>query len=221
METISFLKVSFTTFAHSKSAEMEDRILGKAAELFINNGVKSVTMDEIARELGMSKKTIYTYFETKTQLIEATSLFIFDRIAGGIGEIKSRRTNPIEELFAIRNFILLTLRADKSSPEFQLKKYYPEIFAKLRAKQKALVESSLLDNIRRGIAEEVYRKGLNENFIARMYFIGMTGIKDQVIFPQELFGSEELTELFLEYHLRAIVTQKGLEILNTFIKHKP
>ena len=80
------------------------------------------------------------------------------------------------------------------------------------------MESSLLDNIRRGIAEGVYRKGLNENFIARMYFIGMTGIKDQVIFPQELFGSEELTELFLEYHLRAIVTAQGLEILNSFIK---
>lgn len=218
METISFLKVSFSTFA-AKSAEMEDRILGKAAELFINNGVKSVTMDEIARELGMSKKTIYAHFETKTQLIEATSLFIFERIAGGISEIKSRKINPIEELFTIRNFILLTLRADRSSPEFQLKKYYPEIFAKLRAKQKGLVETSLLDNIRRGIAEGVYRQGLNENFIARMYFIGMTGIKDQVIFPQELFGAEELTELFLEYHLRAIVTAQGLEILNSFIKH--
>ena len=217
METISFLKVSFSTFA-AKSAEMEDRILGKAAELFINNGVKSVTMDEIARELGMSKKTIYTHFETKTQLIEATSLFIFERNAGAISEIKSRKINPIGELFTIRNFILLTLRADRSSPEFQLKKYYPEIFAKLRAKQKSLVESSLLDNIRRGIAEGVYRQGLNETFIARMYFIGMTGIKDQVIFPQELFGSEELTELFLEYHLRAIVTAQGLEILNSFIK---
>ena len=218
METISFLKVSFSTFA-AKSAEMEDRILGKAAELFIDNGVKSVTMDEIARELGMSKKTIYAYFETKTQLIEATSLFIFEKIASGIREIKSRKLNPIEELFTIRNFILLSLREDKSSPEFQLKKYYPEIFARLRAKQKSLVESSLLDNIRRGVAEEIYRKGMNEDFIARMYFIGMTGIKDQVIFPKELFGSEELTELFLEYHLRAIVTAKGLEIVNNFVKH--
>ena len=198
---------------------MEDRILGKAAELFIDNGVKSVTMDEIARELGMSKKTIYAYFETKTQLIEATSLFIFEKIASGIREIKSRKLNPIEELFTIRNFILLSLREDKSSPEFQLKKYYPEIFARLRAKQKSLVESSLLDNIRRGVAEEIYRKGMNEDFIARMYFIGMTGIKDQVIFPKELFGSEELTELFLEYHLRAIVTAKGLEIVNNFVKH--
>ena len=198
---------------------MEDRILGKAAELFIDNGVKSVTMDEIARELGMSKKTIYAYFETKTQLIEATRLFIFEKIASGIREIKSRKLNPIEELFTIRNFILLSLREDKSSPEFQLKKYYPEIFARLRAKQKSLVESSLLDNIRRGVAEEIYRKGMNEDFIARMYFIGMTGIKDQVIFPKELFGSEELTELFLEYHLRAIVTAKGLEIVNNFVKH--
>lgn len=198
---------------------MQEKILKKAADLFLNQGVKNVTMDEIARELGMSKKTIYAYFETKTHLVEATSLYIFDGIASGIQEIKKEKKNPIEELFSIRNFILLSLKEEKSSPEFQLKKYYPKIFAKLRAKQKSLVESSILENIRRGMSEGMYRKGLNEDFIARMYFNGMTGIKDRVIFPENMFGPEELTELFLEYHLRSIVTGKGLEILETFIKH--
>ena len=198
---------------------MQEKILKKAADLFLNQGVKNVTMDEIARELGMSKKTIYAYFETKTHLVEATSLYIFDGIASGIQEIKKEKKNPIEEQFSIRNFILLSLKEEKSSPEFQLKKYYPKIFAKLRAKQKSLVESSILENIRRGMSEGMYRKGLNEDFIARMYFNGMTGIKDRVIFPENMFGPEELTELFLEYHLRSIVTGKGLEILETFIKH--
>ena len=197
---------------------MEDKILKKAADLFLNLGVKSVTMDEIARELGISKKTLYAYSENKTQLIEATSIHVFEGIANGIREIKKEQKNPIEELFSIRNFILLSLREDRSSPEFQLKKYYPQIFSRLRAKQKTLVEWSLVENIRRGISEGVYRKEIREDFIGRIYFIGMTGIKDEVIFPKEMFGAEELTELFLEYHLRAIVTKKGLDILETFIK---
>ena len=214
-----FFKSFLYYLCTSKSANMEERILSKAAELFLNNGVKSVTMDEIARELGMSKKTIYACFETKNELVEATSLYIFDGIANGIAEIKKGSNNPIEELFSIRNFILLSLREEKASPEFQLKKYYPEIFAKLRAKQKSLVEASLSENIRRGIAEGYYRSEIRENFIARMYFIGMTGIKDRVIFPKEMFAAEELTESFLEYHLRAIVTDKGLQILKPFINH--
>lgn len=199
---------------------MEERILSKAAELFLNNGVKNVTMDTIARELGMSKKTLYTCFETKTRLIEATSLHVFEDIASGIREIKKSQKNPIEELFIIRNFILLSLREEKFSPEFQLKKYYPEIFAKLRSKQKELVEWSLEENISRGIAQGYYRPGIREDFTGRMYFIGMTGIKDEVVFPRSLFGGEELTELFLEYHLRAIVTKKGREVLESIIKHQ-
>lgn len=197
---------------------MQERILKKAADLFLNQGVKSVTMDEIARELGMSKKTIYARFETKNQLVEATSIFIFEGIASGIRKIKEEKRDPVEELFVIKNFILLSLREDRSSPEFQLKTYYPEIFAKLRARQKTLVESSITENLQRGISEGVYLEDLKLSFIARIYFIGMTGIKDRIIFPEEMFVPEELTELFLEYHLRSIVTEKGLEKLNNLIK---
>lgn len=200
---------------------MEEKVLVKAAELFLNHGVRNVTMDKIAQELGMSKKTIYTYFETKTHLIEATSLFIFEGIASGISKIKEEKRDPVEELFVIRNFILLSLREDKFSPEFQLKTYYPKIFAKLRAKQKILVETSITENLQRGVSEGLYRKGLESAFIARIYFIGMTGIKDKVIFPEKMFASEELTELFLEYHLRSIVTEKGLEKLKILIEKPP
>jgi hypothetical protein len=67
-----------------------------------------------------------------------------------------------------------------------------------------------------GIETEVFRSNIDVEFIARLYFNGMTGIKDETIFPRKKFSMEYLIENFLEYHLRAIVTENGMKILNNF-----
>ena len=79
------------------------------------------------------------------------------------------------------------------------------------------MHESVRESLAKGIDLDVFRSSIDVDFIARMYFNGMTGIKDQQIFPAEQFNMEYLMESYLEYHLRAIVTNKGLEILNTFI----
>lgn len=196
---------------------MKESILSKAAEKFLNLGVKSVTMDEIAAELGISKKTIYAHFATKTKLVEATALFVFERISEGVENIREEKNDPIEEMYEIKNFACQHLKNEKSSPQFQLQKYYPRIYNTIKSKQRKLLEDQIQQNLNRGIKKGLYRPNLPVEFTSRIYFIGMLGIKDRDLFPESEFSTGELIEKHLEYHLRAIVTEKGLKTLNSIL----
>lgn len=196
---------------------MRENILHKSSELFLTLGFKSVTMDDIANAMGISKKTIYVHFNNKTKLVEAVTFNLFDTICNGIDHICNTASNPIEELYSIKMFVMHHLKNEKASPQYQLKKYYPQIHNQLKIKQFDKMHKSVEDSLAHGVATEVFRNTIDVDFISRMYFTGMTGIKDNMFFPTEHYQMDYLMESYLEYHLRAIVTEKGLEILNQFI----
>jgi len=200
---------------------MREKIIHKSAELFLNLGFKSVTMDDIAAEMGISKKTIYVHFNNKTKLIEAVTFHLFDTICDGIDDICEKAPNPIEELYSIKMYVMHHLKNEKTSPQYQLKKYYPEIHDVLKFKQFEKMHESVSESLIKGKETGVFRANIDVEFISRLYFNGMIGIKDESIFPRPNFSVEYLMESFLEYHLRAIVTEKGFNILNQFItKHQ-
>jgi AcrR family transcriptional regulator len=196
---------------------MKENILHTAKEMFLTLGFKSVTMDDIAHEMGISKKTIYAHYSNKTNLVEACTFHLFDRICAGIDEISEKAPNPIEELYHVKKFVMNHLKDERSSPQYQLRKYYPKIYERLMLKKFEVMSESVKENLNRGVEQELFRSNLDVDFVARMYFNGMTGIKDRELFPEEMFQMNYLMESYLEYHLRAIVTDKGFKILNQFI----
>ena len=185
--------------------------------MFLNLGFKSVTMDDIAHEMGISKKTIYAHYTNKTQLVEDTTMHLFCTISEGIDTICALRKNPIEELYEIKRFAMLHLKDEKSSPQYQLQKYYPKIHRALRQKHFEVMQDCVVDNVQRGIAQGIYRENLNIAFVSRIYFFGVTSIKDHTLFPYDIFPTAALMDDYLEYHLRGIITPKGREILNSII----
>ncbi|MCK0155708.1 TetR/AcrR family transcriptional regulator [Cellulophaga sp. F20128] len=196
---------------------MKEKILEKATNLFLTLGFKSITMDDLAHELGISKKTIYTHFENKTKLVEECTQFLFQSIACGIDSIRESQKNPIEELYEIKKFVMIHLKDEKSSPQYQLQKYYPKIFKSIRQKQFAVMQSCVIENLERGLKQDIYRKNINVDFVSRIYFSGMTSIKDDDLFPIAKFPRALLMDDYLEYHLRGIITPKGRKILNEII----
>ena len=196
---------------------MRDKIIHKSAELFLTLGFKSVTMDDIANELGMSKKTIYQHFDNKTKLVETTTMHVFDMISHGIDCICALEKNPIEELYDIKRFVMEHLKDEKSSPQYQLKKYYPKIYATLKQKQFEVMHECVKDNLNRGMSQSLFRDTIDVEFIVRIYFNSMLAIKDTDLFPLKNFSMNMLMENYLEYHLRGICTNKGLESLNNII----
>ncbi|MFD0835048.1 TetR/AcrR family transcriptional regulator [Mariniflexile aquimaris] len=197
---------------------MRDKIIQKSTEMYLTLGFKSVTMDDIANELGISKKTIYVHFANKTKLVEAVTFEVFETVCDGIDGICNTSLNPIQELYDIKIFVSQYLKNEKTSPNFQLKKYYPQIYQRLHLKQFEKMHESVKISLQKGIETELYRSTINVDYISRMYFVGMSGIKDDNFFPNDIYDMEYLMESFLEYHLRAIVTDKGLQELKKFIK---
>lgn len=196
---------------------MRDKILINAADMFLNYGFKSVTMDDIANKIGISKKTIYQHFDTKTKLVEATTLYMFELISHGIDCICALNKSPIDEIFEIKKFTMEHLKDEKSSPQHQLQKYYPKIFDKLKKNKFGIMQDCITTNLSRGVKEGYYRGSINIEFISRLYFSTMMGLKDPEVFPLEDFSMKTLMDNYLEYHIRGISTDKGIAKLNSLI----
>lgn len=198
---------------------MKEKIIQKATDLFITLGFKSVTMDDIASEMGISKKTIYAHFSNKTNLVKEVTTSLFNIISHNIDCICDENKNPIEELYDIKKMVMIHLKDEKSSPQYQLHKYYPQIAENLKVMQYEKMTDCTLQNLKKGVEQGLYRKDLDIDFISKIYFLGANGIKDDGMFPVNQFPKRTLFESYLEYHLRGIVTPKGLEILKTFINN--
>lgn len=186
--------------------------------MFLTLGFKSVTMDDIAREMGISKKTIYSHFENKLKLVRETTFYVFEKINTGICSICAERHNPIAEIYSIKSLVSEHLKGDKSSPQYQLQKYYPQVFDDLKEKQIASISECVKENLERGIEEGFYRKEIDVELVTKFYLSGNMGLTNLKLFPIEQYNQMQTKSAFLEYHLRAISTEKGLETLLNLIE---
>ena len=137
---------------------MKDQILIKATDMFLTLGFKSVTMDDIATEMGISKKTIYQHYSNKDELVEASTMHLFETISCGIDQICALKNNPVEELFLIKDFVMKNLKNESASPIYQLQKYYPKIHKSLMLRQFDKMGDCVVDNLQKGIEQELFRK---------------------------------------------------------------
>jgi len=187
--------------------------------MYLSLGFKSVTMDDIASGMGISKKTIYQHFENKNDLVEAVTMHLFDTISCGIDEIQAQDQNPIEELFTIKDFVLKNLKNESTSPIYQLQKYYPQIHKNLMSRQFDKMGDCVITNLRKGIEQGLFREDINLDLIGRFYFAGMTSLKDAELFNPIQFSSKDVQDTYLEYHLRGICAPKGITVLEQILKN--
>ena len=198
---------------------MKDKILTTATSMFLNLGFKSVTMDDISNALGISKKTVYTHFKNKNKLVEATTLNIFNNILQGINAIENKKQNSIEELFQIKELMISNVKQQNHSSICQLQKFFPEIHCNMKKKHREVMTKCFTKNIERGIEEGFYRKNLNIDFVVKIHFAGIEGIKEMEHQNDDINYKFNLATDYLEYHTRAIATEKGLETLNQILNN--
>ena len=187
---------------------MKEKIIKKAAELFLKLGFKSITMDDIACEMCISKKTIYKYFCNKELLIEESTSYMHKKIHGTIDTILELKLNAIEENFKIRKMFkeMFQSSAD-SSPIYQLKKHYPDIYKKVMLLEITECSKWFRDNIVRGIEDGLYRKDLDIEAYVQFYYILIFNINENTSSEKE---SQRLELEALEYHTRAMATPTGI-----------
>lgn len=200
---------------------MEKEIVKNAAYLFLQYGYKSVTMDDLAEHMGISKKTIYTYFNDKISLIRSSVWYIFEEVKTKIIGVQESMDNPIEALYEIKKIAVEVLGNKDKSPQYQLQKYYPSIYSEIRKKELSALGNSFEMSLKKGMKSGLFRPSLDTQFITLIYFNGFRGLRDIELFPPEDYDIDQIIGKFIDYHLRAIVTPKGLKFLENYNAVKP
>lgn len=192
---------------------MKEEILNKSADMFLSYGFKSVTMDDIASEMGISKKTIYKYFSNKTELVDASTISVQETIDNAIEEILQQNLNAIEENFAIKTVFKNMFKKAKTSPMFQLKKYYPKTYSKLMEHKICTFSNCVIGNLIKGIKNKLYRNDIDKEIVMKFYFTLVFGAYESDLFSLKMEDVIKTELKILEYHTRAIATTHGLSVL--------
>lgn len=195
---------------------MKEKIIAKASELFLKLGFKSVTMDDIAGEMCISKKTIYKYFCNKEVLIEESTSLVHKQVHEIIDTIVAKNYNSIHENFEIREMFRDMFKNNTdTSPIYQLKKHYPEIYQNILSQEIDLCSHWFRKNIEKGIREGLYREDLNVDVYVKFYYTLIFHINETTVSESE---AQKIELEALEYHTRAMATEKGIVELEKQLK---
>lgn len=189
---------------------MKDKIVAKATEMFLKLGFKSITMDDIANEMCISKKTIYKYFINKEVLIAEATETVHTTVHQVIESVIAKNHNPVKENFEIRQIFKGIFQSADTSPLYQLRKHYPEIYEMVISKEKEECYRYMRHNIVRGIELGYYRPDTDIEHSMEFYYTLIFHINGTVMFEKDA-QVQELAALI--YHTRAIATPKGVSEL--------
>ena len=194
---------------------MKEKIITKASDMFLKLGFKSVTMDDIAADMCISKKTIYKYFCNKEVLIEESTTKVQKQINDAIDFIITQGYNAIEENFEIRKMFKEIFKAADTSPLYQLKKHYPEIYHKVLDVEFKECTACFKQNIEKGIRQGLYRENINIDAFVNFYYTLIFSINENTMSEKETLKLELDA---LEYHTRALATAAGVQELEKHLQ---
>jgi TetR/AcrR family transcriptional regulator, cholesterol catabolism regulator len=195
-----------------------DTILERIQCLYRKYGIKSVTMDDVSRELGISKKTLYQHFTDKNDLVIKIVELEVKKRTESFEEIFSRNLNAIEELIELNRLAHLMIKDYSPVIEYDMKKYYPFAYERIQQVKNSKMYRIILQNMKKGKAEGIFRQDLNEEIIAKLHVSRIMAASDNTLFtPEEIHSIAFFREFFI-YHIRGIANEKGLEILEKCLK---
>jgi AcrR family transcriptional regulator len=198
----------------------EAEIIKRVSELYLKYGIKSITMDDASRELGISKKTLYEYFKDKDDLVTQFVGHHMQKMHEEMMKLQTSQVNAIEELLIVSKFITHYLQKISPSVTYDLQKYYPEIWKNINFLQRDHIFKRIRENMVRGIKEGLYRNDLNIDIIANFYLFRMEMSQTFDLIVESKYSYEELFNTSFNYHIRGIANQKGIDYLECKLKHK-
>lgn len=198
--------------------EKEQQIIVGAGEVFMKYGIKSVNMDDIAKILGVSKKTLYKFVKDKNDLLRKALAMHFKMEDMAMTMICAKNQNAIDEMMDIAEYVTGLLQQMHPSIHFDLEKYHPEVWKEMMVNQHTLVYECMKGNMEKGIKEGLYRSDLNIEVIAKIYIAKMDVTFDSTIFPPKQISFSEVYSEYFRYHIRGIASEKGITYLKQKVK---
>jgi AcrR family transcriptional regulator len=192
-------------------------ILKKVLQLYRKYGIRSVTMDDVSHELGISKKTLYQYVHDKDELVhKVVEMEISDR-KEKMNITCSDDKNAIEQLLEIARCISNMLKDYSAASEYDLKKYYPDLYIKVRELRRNHIFRFIFDNLKKGIEEGIYRAEIKLDTISRLNVSLIDNMVDSEVITISEFMDPQFFNEFFAYHIRGIVNAKGLDYFESHL----
>lgn len=189
--------------------EQKKYITETVSKLYRQYGIRSITMDDVAREVGISKKTLYEYFKDKKELIQSVIDLGMELMENKILLLRQKKLNAIEFLFEVNKMITESLKNYNPVIDYDLKKYYPKIYKNFIQKKQQNIYFPFVKNLEQGKAEGLYRQEIKSDVIAQLHIL-----RFETKLPENIKNTKHplpaiIDEIF-EYHLRGICSKKGL-----------
>lgn len=199
-----------------EETEIRSKILKGAESLFMKYGVRSMSMDDIARHLAVSKKTLYQHFEDKEDIVTITCQSHIDGVYREFQEIENSAENAIEELAKIS--ICLKQNSEEMNPTllFDLQKYHPKAWSIWVNHKNKFIRESVVRNLKQGIEEGYFRPEINVNIIAAMRLELVEMAFNDQIFPSSKFKVAEVQMQIFDHFVYGLVTEKGRKLYQKY-----
>jgi len=196
--------------------EVKERILLKAHELFNRYGVRSVSMDDIAAGLGMSKKTLYQYYADKEELVGAVFLSVIEGNKTRCLADRKKADNAIHEIFLA--FDMMQEMFSQMNPVviYDLEKYHPAVYRKFHEHKYGFLYQMIKSNLEKGIKEELYRPEIDVDVLTRFRIESIMLPFNSEVFPNNRTHLMHIEEQILEHFLYGLATTKGQKTIQKY-----
>jgi len=196
--------------------EVKERILTKAAELFMRYGIRSITMDEIAAQLGISKKTIYQFFTDKDDMVQAVIDLEIKKSEADCFASRDQAADAVHQIFLALESLEEMLKYMNPLMLYDLEKHHPRGFKKLKEHKYDFLYKIIIDNLQWGIDEGLYRQGFNLDITAKCRIESAFLLFNQDLFPHNRYKLSELNFELAMLFLYGVVTEKGKTLIEKY-----
>jgi AcrR family transcriptional regulator len=201
-------------YKESNTEQTPNSLLHAAMLLFMRFGVKSITMDDIAKDLGISKKTIYAQFSDKNTLVEEVVKHHIEETSNCCLKIFETFSNPIDQLFEIGKMFIQMTKQINPCLFLDLKKQHHQAWMCITDHKHKFIHQQIITNLKNGISNGYYHQDIHVDITAKLYVQLIDLVIDDELFPKDNYKYHELQFEIIKYHLRAITTEKGKNYLN-------
>ncbi|MBP5999966.1 MAG: TetR/AcrR family transcriptional regulator [Sediminibacterium sp.] len=195
---------------------MQDRILLKAKELMFQNGLRQVTMDDLATQLGISKKTIYQYYKDKDDLVKAVVSFELKNHQLMCQNCESNADNAVHEMFLTMETMKEMAKTMNPGTLMELEKYFPSAFDVIKKHKEEFFLSLIKENINKGIEQGFYRNDLEVDVLSKFRLETIFIPHNLNLYPISKFDPIKVHTQLMEHFVYGLMTVKGYEVMQQY-----
>ncbi len=196
--------------------EIQERIAQKAYDLFLQYGIRSISMDEIAARLGISKKTIYQFFADKDALVDSVIDIVVQTNESECYGCRLECENPVHEVFIAKDIVQEMLRTMNPTIMYDLQKYHPAAFKKISDHKNKFLYKQIKENIEKGIELQLYRADVNVEILARYRLATTFMLFSPDFFPPGKHKPDIIMEEISIHFLYGLATPKGIKLIQKY-----